>query len=136
MIRRRSAASGAGCTPTADAQAAADARKTTAEMRADQRSDEENPPCFCTFTGDVADPRGCPAHDPAPRFTIHRTAPVIAPPNSRLQIACPQCHAAIGQRCKNYSGANCAPHGARKLPAQAAADARDQDQQAQTATAP
>ncbi len=51
-----------------------------------------------------------------PRVTLQGPTPVIAPPpDARLSIACPQCGAAIGARCTNYSGAHCAPHGARKL---------------------
>jgi hypothetical protein len=69
----------------------------------------------------------------------HRPAtptPVIPPPPSpRLAVPCPQCHAAIGDSCLNYKGQRCHPHGARKLPAQADADARQAKHAAQEATA-
>jgi hypothetical protein len=55
------------------------------------------------------------AHSGRPRITLQDPTPVIArPPNPRLQIPCPACSAQAGQRCTNYTGAYCAPHGARK----------------------
>ena len=33
---------------------------------------------------------------------------------ARLSVECPQCHAKPGQRCTNYKGQNCHPHGKRR----------------------
>jgi len=52
-----------------------------------------------------------------PEHTHHTPPPVISPPpDPRIGTPCPQCHAEIGTRCRNYKGVACNPHTSRKAP--------------------
>ena len=56
--------------------------------------------------------------------TVQPIAEAAAKLAARLSIPCPQCHAPAGERCKNYAGNHCHPHGARKAPQQPAEPAQ------------
>lgn len=45
-----------------------------------------------------------------------KAAPVDPKAAARLAVECPQCHATPGERCRNYKGDFCHPHGVRKRP--------------------
>jgi hypothetical protein len=89
---------------------------------------------------DAQDKRRQEADDEAasrlPAVHLQGATPTIpAPPSERLASECPQCHAPRYQRCTNYQGQHCAPHSARKAPAQADADTRAAKHAAKEATA-
>jgi hypothetical protein len=44
------------------------------------------------------------------------TDSTIAATRLRLTVPCPQCHAKASERCTNYKGQYCHPHGVRKMP--------------------
>lgn len=112
--------SGAGCSSRAHYQLASDKPLCgfhwdlqRAQAAADQpgREDQSQPAAACLSSEDKQ----------LPVVSIQPpTAAIPAPTPAALNIECPQCHAAAGARCLNYSGSHCAPHGARNKAAKAA----------------
>lgn len=92
-----------------------DAERIHAQTRDDERASQadrayqrerlnagtpSDPPCMCTFSGDTADTRDCPAHGTTRSYMP--AAITLTPPR---RIACPRCHAEPGARCVDKSGA-------------------------------
>ena len=100
-------------------------REPDDEVKHARQAEESNQ---AAIRSEAAETRAEIAYAPSERPIVEmqpRMTPTPVPPPPALAVECPQCNAQPGQRCTNYQGQHCAPHGSRNT---AAREARRLDQ--------